>query len=227
MFGFIFPLFPETCLNPGLSWTSVGIGQGWGPQPQEEKKLWVAGRYLLACRETLKVQAPGVGAGRSLSAAWPRAPSTQESWDTKDSGSPTGEETGELGEKFFPCLGLFPDPSEPLRGAEPSLSQLCGQTQVAVCTHSYFSSLQTILSPKTTPRHPPLRRPILAPTDLGKAQPGRWRSLAVMEEEERGFARYPDRLAPQRWPGGLGSAELPAPTPYNLITRDIKYQGAH
>ena len=134
--GFIFPLFPEMCLNPGLSWTSVGTGQGWGLQPGEEKKLWVALArcYLLACSETFKVQARGVGAGRRLSAARPRAPCSQGAWDTKDSGSPCGEETGELKEIiFFPCLGLFSDPSEPLPGAEPPLPQLCGQTQVALC----------------------------------------------------------------------------------------------
>ena len=69
----------------------------------------------------------------------------------------------------------------------------------------------------TLPRTPPRRAPLPRPTDLGKARTSLSPSLARRSaEDERGFALSGDPLTRRRRP------RLPSPTPYNLITRDIK-----
>lgn len=160
--------------------------------------------------------------GRRLSGARPRDPSCQGSWGPRASRSPCGGETGRLTEGSSLVWGHFPGPSAPLPGAEPPLSQLCGQTQAALDPQLPLRSANHPFPLNRTPAALPARDPSPHPLTLGRRGPAAGGASRVPAQGERGFAGCPDPLARLRPPGLRGSPELPAPTPYNVITRDIK-----
>ena len=115
------------------------------------------------------------------------------------------------GKKHLRLTRPFPDPSAPLTGEEPPASP-------ALRLRPGQPGAQ---APRPSTSHPPPNpappRSLPRPTDLGKARTSVSPSLAGRSaEDKRGFARSRDPLSRRRLP------RLPSPTPYNLITRNIK-----
>lgn len=156
---------------------------------------------------------PGVEGGRRFSAARARDPSCQGSWGPRASRSPCGGETGRLTEGPSLVWGRFPVPPRFCRGRNRRSPSSAVRPRLP-WIHSYPSALQTTLFPEPHPRRPPRQRPIPSPTDLGKARPGRRRSLA---------GSCVGRARLRRLPGPAGSAastrparEPRAPRPHAL-----------
>lgn len=184
---------PPPFLQGNLPCPGAGGGRGRGDGGREETQRGQAPRPLL----------PGILGSQGIS-------------------KPLWRRDRAFNRGIFPCLGPFSGPSAPLPGAEPPLSQLCGQTQAALDPQLPLRSANHPFPLNRTPAALPARDPSPHPLTLGRRGPAAGGASRVPAQGERGFAGCPDPLARLRPPGLRGSPELPAPTPYNVITRDIK-----
>lgn len=163
------PPRPPGVPQPGASVTPAGTGQGHGRGNGRGSGWFNPATNSAPAGKPSKSRRRGAGAGRRTVVSRPRAPSSQWFPGPRDSRSPCGGERGDY-EIDPPLCEAVP---QPLRAsaasravARPALSDRGCPAPVPV------------RSANRLPRPPPLRPPLLSPTDLGKARPGGGQSPA-------------------------------------------------